>query len=136
MTAPESSSSDAINKAMGSMGQAERLVALGALVIVAIDLIGGLIADEYFVSTLPWFLSVLIVLAVFAHRMRGSTMPIDYGWWVSRLALLAGGVVAYFFLYDLRNGFFDGADIFYAIVEYVAAGLLLFGGYTLAKQGA
>jgi peptidoglycan/LPS O-acetylase OafA/YrhL len=137
-TTPDTGGLDPVaqaNAAIGQMSQGEKLVGLGAILIVLGDLIGGLFADEYFVNTVLWTLAILALAALFVRRMRGRDMPVAYGWVLTVLGFAAALVGIRIFLGDVTNDLFDrgGGTIVFALVMYAGVGLMGFGASQMSK---
>lgn len=124
------------NAAIGMMSQGEKLIGLGALVLVLIDLVADIILDEYAITRVLWLVAVLALLAIWVRRLRGRDIPVRYEWTVVVLGFLGGIVGLREFLGDLENGLFDrtGGYVFFALLAYVAAGVMAFGAYTSSKS--
>jgi hypothetical protein len=124
------------NAAIGQMSQGEKLIGLGALVLVGIDLLADIILDEYAMSRVLWLVAVLALMALWVRRMRGGDLPVRYEWVVVFLGYAGGIVGLREFLGDLENGLFDarGGYVFFALATYIAAGVMAFGAYTSSKS--
>lgn len=111
----------------------EQLLALGAILLVGVDLIGDLIVEEFGVALMPWFLAVLALAAIGVKRMRSGDLPLPYTWVLVTLGYLVAFLTVYYFLFDLRGDFYDGADVFWALVTYAGGILMGVGAYMLSK---
>lgn len=112
----------------------EQIIGLGAAVLLAVDLIAGLIIREFGVSSLPWFLALLAVAAIAVKRWRGGDLPLPYTWVLKTLGYSVGVITVYYALYDFRDDFYDGADIFWALLTYAAGIAMGVGAYLLSQE--
>ena len=69
---PGGSGLDAITGRLNSPG--ELIIALGAVLVVFVDLLGNLILEEYSFNRVAWAASLLILFAVAAHRWSRRTL--------------------------------------------------------------
>ena len=134
-TPPQASpaSGGGIGATRGGMTIGEQLLALGAILLVGVDLIGDLIVEEFGVALMPWFLAVLALAAIGVKRMRSGDLPLPYTWVLVTLGYLVAFLTVYYFLFDLRGDFYDGADVFWALVTYAGGILMGVGAYMLSK---
>ena len=123
--------------ASGTMTQGEQLIALGALILLFVDIVADILLDEYGIGAVLWCVAVLALLVVWAHRVRGWALPVRYSWAVVFLGY-AGGLVGlrWALLSDLENNLFDfgGTTIFFGIVVYLACAVMAFGAYRVSNS--
>jgi len=124
------------NAAIGQMSAGEKLIGLGALVLIAVDLLADIILDEYGMGRLLWLVAVLAVAAMWVRRLRGGALAISYEATVVFLGYVAGLVGLREFLGDIEGGLFDagGGTVFFALITYLAAGVMAFGAYQSSRS--
>ena len=123
------------NAARAEMSIGEQLVAVGAIILVLVDLIAGLLLNEFYVVNLTWFLAVLALVAIAIKRLRHGDAPMPHAWILKVLGYSVGFLTIYYALYDLRHDFYDGADIFWALATYAGGLLMGFGAWRLSQEG-
>lgn len=130
---PMGSGLDALTGRLSMPG--ELLVALGAVVVLAVDIIGDIIAKEFFVSSVAWAAALVIILGVAAYRWGGRGLFGNYSRALTLLGLVAGAIVARDLIDDIRYDLVDGGkEMLFAIIYYVGGALLLVGAW-LAWSG-
>ncbi|RPI25785.1 MAG: hypothetical protein EHM57_01055 [Actinobacteria bacterium] len=127
-----------LNAARAAMSIGEQLVAVGAIILVVVDLIAGLLMNEFYVPNLPWFLAVLALVAIAVKRLRHGDAPMPHAWILKVLGYSVGFLTIYYLLIDLRNDLFEGEegiDIFWGLVTYAGGILMGFGAYRMSQEG-
>lgn len=129
----------AVDQAIGKISSpGERLVVLGAALILLVDIFGDIVFRDYSFSSIAWVSAVLIVAAVVLHRFRSAALPSNYTWLLVVLGFVAGIVAARELVDDLRIGYLDrgGATVFFALIFYAAGALTLVGASLLWQSMA
>jgi hypothetical protein len=119
---------------VGRLGLAEQLALGGAALIVIVEIVFGLLLDEYWAGDIAFLLGLAVLAAAFIRHARGGEVPIGYVTVirVAGFAVLALAIVD--LVYELRHGVFDnGADILGGALYYVGAGLMAAGAWTLRE---
>ena len=110
----------------------EQLAVAGAGLIVLVELVFGLVIEEYWAGD-PAFLLALAVLAVaYVRHVRKAELPVPYATVVraAGFGILALAVVD--LPYELRNGIFNNiADILGGAGYYGGAALMAVGAFTI-----
>lgn len=131
-----------MNEAIAKLtGPGEVLIALGAVLLLFVDVVGDIIMQDWAVPYMAWMPAILIVMAVVAHRFGGKDLPVEYGTLLAVLALVAGLVVARELIDDLRYSYLDdGTEWFFALVSYGGGAVLLVGAWqvwsSMSKQSS
>ncbi len=131
-TAPgEETSSSGLDAITGRLSlPGELLLALGAALVVFVDLLGNVILEEYSFGRVPWVASLLILITVAAHRWGERSLFAAYGRALVVLGLVAGATVARELVADVSNDYLDGgATTLMALIFYVGGALLLIGSW-------
>lgn len=129
------------NDAVGKLtGPGEPLIALGAILLVFVDVFGDLILDEWGVTYTQLIPAWFVIAAVVLHRFQNSVLPIRYPLLLAVLGLIAGFVGVREILGDLENSFFDrdSASIIFGLITWAGGVLMLLGAIQLwpsAKNG-
>jgi hypothetical protein len=130
-----------VNEAIAKLsGPGEPLIALGAGLLLVVDVFGDIVFQDYGISYVVWLPAVLIVAAVALHRFAGTELPVTYGTLIAVLALVAGLVMARELIDDLRYDRLDGggATVFFALVAYAGGAVALVGAWqvwsSMSKQ--
>jgi hypothetical protein len=114
-------------------GPGEPLIALGAILLVFVDVVGDLILDEWgvdYIALVPaWFSLAAIVM----YRFQNSTLPVRYALLLAVLGLTAGVVQVREILWGLENDFFDydTSSIIFGLISWAGGVLMLLGAIQL-----
>ena len=129
--APETSPAEAT----AGLRTSEQLVALGALIIVGVDILGDVILREYFVPSVAWIAAVGALVAVWAVGMRKMNSPISYRWILIVLGFAAAISGFRALVDDLRYDLLDeGVDIIMALIFYAGFVLMGVGAYQAVRD--
>jgi hypothetical protein len=123
-----------VNEAIGKLtGPGEQLIALGAVLLVFVDIVGDLILDEWGVSFIQLVPAWFVIAAVVLHRFQNSPLPVKYGLLIAVLGLIAGFVQVREVLGDLENSLFDrdSSSIIFALISWAGGILMLVGAIQL-----
>ncbi len=114
----------------------EQLIGIGGAVVVAVDLVGDVVFDDYSVGPLLWFFGVIAVIAVIAHGVRGTDIFLPYRWVLLTAGYGAGLAGFRGMLYDLDNSVFSlgGATVFFAVLTLAAAVVMTVGAVRLSRD--
>ncbi len=126
----ESAVQRALDDTIGRLGTTgELLIALGAVGILLVDLLGDIIFDDYSFPSIAWIAALLIVVAVVLRRFREAALPMDYTWSLIVLGFVAGAVIARELVVDLRFDVLErgAATVVFALLLYAAGALVLVG---------
>ena len=129
------------NDAVGKLsGPGEPLIALGAILIVFVDVFGDIFFDEWGVEYFQLVPAWLVLAAVVLHRFQNSTLPVRYGLLIATLGLVGGIVGVREIIWALENDFFDfdNASKIYGLINWAGTILMLIGAIQLwpsAKNG-
>jgi hypothetical protein len=121
-----------VNEAMAKLsGPGEPLIALAAVLLLFVDVVGDIIMQDYSIPDFAWVPAILIVIAVVAVRFGNADLPVKYGTLLAVLALIAGLVMARELIDDLRWDVFDrgGSTVFFALVAWAAGAVALVGAW-------
>ena len=121
-----------VNEAIAKLsGPGEPLIALGAVLLLFVDVVGDIIMQDYSIPDFAWVSAILIVIAVVAVRFGSAELPVTYGTLLAVLALIAGLVMARELIDDLQWDVFDrgGSTVFFALVAWAAGAVSLVGAW-------
>lgn len=133
----QSQMNDALSKLSGP---GEPLIALGAVLMVFVDIVGDVFMEDYSIPYMVLTPALLLVLAILGNRFLGVGMPVPYGTLLALLALIGGVTMVRELIDDIHYSVLDngGATVFFALVAYAAGALLLVGTWqvwgSLPKQ--
>jgi len=132
----EEKAADITREVYTQLTSGERLVAIGAAVVIVVNLIiGDIIMGEFSVSDVTWLLAVAVLFSVFFYyRGREAAWHRYYPWMieVAGWAVAAIGVVR--LLGAIFGSFPDGAGLLFALVFYIAAGVMGAGAYMIRQD--
>jgi hypothetical protein len=130
---PAPSPTEGLGAVVSGLGEKERLVAVGAALIVVVWLIFELILAEYFFSGVTLLLAVVTLFAVWAHKQDPeASWPVPYSWALRVLGYSVGFMGLVELLFDLRNGILDNfVDILGGLTLYAGAFLMFYGARAL-----
>jgi len=126
-----------MNEAIAKLtGPGEPLIALGAVLLLVVDVVGDILARDYSIPYIAWLPAILIVLAVVAHRFLGKELPVNYGTLLAALALVAGLVIIRELIDDVRYDYLDrgGSTVFFALVAYAGGAVALIGAWQVWRS--
>jgi len=126
-----SATAGAATSMLAGLGQAEQLALLGAVLVLFVEIVFGLILEEYGSGDLSTVAAAAVVAAVWIHA-RGGRVPLGYAT-VIRVAGFVIAVVAVVSLVnEVRGGVFDRiADILGGLGYYAGAALMAIGAWTI-----
>jgi hypothetical protein len=128
---PPESAKPSSGSNLGSLSQGEKLVGLGALIVIAVYVIWEVIQEEYFFEWFAVYFAVYILAVMWLKANRPQAVwSIPYTSQlrvVGYLVLLAG---VFELITDLKFDTFDGGG------ATVAGALVFYGGCALAGFGA
>lgn len=125
-----------VNEAIGKLGSpGEQLLALGAVLLVFVDIFGDLIFDEWFVRDVQLVPAWFVIAAVILYRFRSSPLPVSYVLLLAVLGFASGFVGVRQILSDLGIGR-DSRSLFDRDTAPVIYGLIVWAGSILMLAGA
>jgi hypothetical protein len=135
---PEHSAStepmDSAKNMMGQLSNGERLIALGALLILVVDwLIGTLILDDYGLSNISVLIPIGLLAAMYFHYNGSKSEHSHYGT-IVRVGSWAMAIIAVYALIDdtiITSNRYAGATMFYELVFYAAGALFAVGAWQM-----
>jgi hypothetical protein len=127
--------SDAVSDAKAAMSPAgfstgQGMVALGSLLLIGVEVVFGLILDDFYISTTALLLAVVAAL-IFLGRRRTAEKLASSAVLMKALGYLLAILGVFALVYDLRyasSSLDDFTEIIAALVSY--------GGFALAFMGA
>ena len=124
---------DVLGTTTAALNGGERIIALGAILIVADYVMFDVIIDEYFFFTGTLLATLFALVAIWRnHNRPGAEWPVSYAWVLRGLGMTVGVLGAVELLQDLRRGFLDRpADILGALILYTGAFLMFWGARQL-----
>jgi len=126
----------ALDNLVASMGMAQLLIVGGALLLVLVDLLLGIIVNEYYASALVWLGSAVVLVAYLANRQRPGSLPVDH----RTLLLGAAAVIALIGLRDIVieaidvlrfTSSWDAVELLGLLLYVVGIAAVAFGGWQL-----
>lgn len=125
-----------MSQMMAKLGGAERLLLLGATIVLGDYLLFDLIIGEYSFSHITLVTAIWALGAAWVYHQRSSgSWPVPYPIVMKVVGYTAGIFGANELLVDLRFGILDRpADFLGGLVLYVGAGLMLWGARSLPKS--
>ena len=132
----EEKATDITREVYTQLTSGERLIAIGATVILVANLlIGDIILGEFFISDVTWLISLAALFAVyFYYRGHDAAWHRYYPWMIE----IGGWAVAAIGLVHLFGRLFgdfpSGSGFLFALVFYVAAGVMGAGAYMIRQD--
>lgn len=114
------------------LSMAEQLAVAGAGLIVLVEVVFGLVIEEYWAGDPAFLLALAVLGAAWLRHVRKAELPISHSLVVraAGFGLLALAVID--LPYELRNGIFDNiADILGGAGYYLGAALMALGAWTI-----
>jgi hypothetical protein len=107
------------------MSAAGQMAVAGAALLVACQLILGLVLEEYYTGDLAFALAAIVLVAAWITFSRGGSVPLGFATIVRVAGLVIGLLAVVDLVFELRNGVFDNiADVLGGILYYAGAALL------------
>ena len=132
----EEKAADITKEVYAQWTQGERLMGIGAAIILVVNLlIGEIIMGEYGLSNSSWLIPLAILVAQFVYyRGKQAQWHSFYPWMieVGGWAMLAIGVVT--FLGSLINGFPSGSGLLFALIFIGATVIIGVGAYMIHQD--
>ena len=92
-----------MNNMLARFSQAELMIAGGALLLVLVELIFGIVTRDYSIGPLPWAIATVTLLAVLGPRLARISLPMSS----ETIIVMAGITIAFVgvrdLAYDLRS---------------------------------
>jgi hypothetical protein len=133
----EEKATDITREVYTQLTSGERLVAIGAVIVLVFNLlIGDIIMGEYFLSNSTWLISLAVLFSVFFYyRGREAAWHRYYPWMieVGGWATAAIGIVG-FLGRLIGTSFPSGSGLFFAFGFYIAAALMGAGAYMIRQD--
>jgi peptidoglycan/LPS O-acetylase OafA/YrhL len=106
------------------------MVAIGAIVVLAVDVLGDIILEEYSIGSVAWVLALLVLITIAAHRWGDLNLFGNYGRALMVLGVLGGALAAREIFDDARFDYLDGGTkTLFAVLYSVAGALMLVGAW-------
>jgi hypothetical protein len=114
---------------LNRLSAAEQLAVVGAGLVLVVEIVFGVILEDYYPGNLAFLLALAVLAAAYVRHVRHGEVPVGYVTVVrvAGFAILALAVVDV--IYDLRNDVLDSGT-------RVVAGVLNYGGAILMGAGA
>jgi hypothetical protein len=114
---------------LNRLSAAEQLAVAGAALILVVEIVFGVILEDYYPGNIAFLLALAVLAAAFIRHVRNGEVPLGYVTVVrvAGFAILALAIVDV--IYDLRNDVFDTTST-------IIAGILTYGGAILMGAGA
>lgn len=124
-----------MNNMLARFSQAELMIAGGALLLVLVELIFGIITRDYSLGQLPWAIATVTLLAVLGPRLARISLPMSS----ETIAVMAGITIAFVgvrdLAYDLRSLSGASATFMLAMVGYYLGVVLMAVGAWMLWRG-
>lgn len=114
----------------------ERLVAIGAVIVLVVNLIvGDIIAGEYFLSDVTWLLSLAVLFSVyFYYRGREAAWHRYYPWMIEVAGWAVGAIAVVRIFSGIFGSFPDGAGFVFALIFFASAILMGVGAFMIRQD--
>jgi hypothetical protein len=120
---------------LAKLDAAEQMALGGAALIILVELIFGVLLQQYHAGQISFLAAVAVVAAAWIRHARHGEVPLGYVT-VVRLAGFTVGLIALVGIVgELRNGVFDDiADILGGLAYYIGAALMVAGAWSLKER--
>ena len=114
-------------------GPGESFIALGAILLVVVDVLADIILDEWSVSDVSLTAAWFAIGAVVMFRFRNAWLPVSYPLVMVTVGLIAGFNGVRDVLWGLENNIFDydTGDIIFELIVWAGGILMLLGAIQL-----
>jgi hypothetical protein len=126
----------AMSGALAKLSRAELFVAAGALLIVLADVLFGLVAQDYYVGSLPWTIATVTLLAIAALRfLNWGAMPFSHEGILVMAGLAVGLNGVRDLLIDVRSlNNYNTTDYLGMLFYYAGVVLMFLGAWMLWRR--
>jgi peptidoglycan/LPS O-acetylase OafA/YrhL len=122
----------AFSAAKASLDGAERMIALGALLLlVGVYLVGDVILDEWGLDMVTWSASLGSLALMYQVKTKGRSVPIPYTFSLKTLSYLVGALGVAEVLWFIEGGRADGIEILFALAYFVGVIAMVMGARKL-----
>lgn len=129
----ENVASAAYSAAKASLDNNEKMIALGALILlIVVYLIGDVALDEWGLDIVTWSASVGALALMYTVKMKSRSVPIPYNFSLKVMSYLVGALVVRDVLWFIEGGRADGAEILFVLAYYVGAIAMVIGARALS----
>ncbi len=120
---------------LARMSRPEQLAVVGAVLLLLVEVVTGLLLDQYYAGDLVSLLAIAILVGAWVQYGRGGTVPLGYIT-VIKIAGFAIGLIAISdLIVELRRGVFDNVtDIIGGLAYYVGAALVAVGAFQAKER--
>lgn len=132
----EEKATDITREVYTQLTSGERLVAIGAAVVLVFNLlIGDIIVGEYFLSNSTWLISLAVLFAVFFYyRGRDAAWHRYYPWMIEVGGWATAAIGAVTFFERVFGTFPTGSGLLFALGFWVAAAVMGAGAYMIRQD--
>ena len=130
--ASENPASAVYSAAKASLDGNEKMIALGALILLlGVYVIGDLALDEWIVGHLTLAASVGALALMYTVKMKSRSVPIPYNFSLKVLSYLVGVIGVLEVLWFVEGGRADGAEIVFTLLYFVGVIAMVMGARSL-----
>jgi hypothetical protein len=122
----------AFNAAKASLDSGERMIAVGALILlIGVYLIGDIAMDEWGIGQLTWSASLGALALMYLVKTKGRTLPIPYTFSLKVLSYLIGALGVSEVLWFIEGGRADGAEVLFSLLYFAGVIAMVMGARAL-----
>lgn len=130
--ASENAASAAYSAAKASLDSNEKMIALGAFILLlGVYVIGDLALDEWSLGGLTLAASVGALALMYTVKMKSRSVPIPYAFSQKVLSYLVGVIGVWQVLWFVDGGRADGAEIVFTLFYFVGVIAMVMGARAL-----
>ena len=130
----ENAASMALSAVKESLDGNEKIIALGALVLlIGVYLIGDVVLDEWGTSELTWSASLGALALMYVVKTKGRSVPIPYTFSLKVLSYLVGAIGISEVLWFIEGGRADGLEMLFALAYFVGVVSMVMGARKLTN---
>lgn len=131
----EEKAADITREVYTQLTSGERLLAIGAVIVLVVNLIiGDIIAGEYSLSDVTWLLSLAVLFSVyFYYRGREAAWHRYYPWMIEVAGWAVGAIGVVRLFSGIFGSFPDGAGLVFALIFFASA-ILMGIGASMIRQ--
>lgn len=130
--APPPAMSPTAPTALSRLNAAEQLVTGGAVLLLLVEIVFGVLLYTYFVGSVVVIAAVAVLLAAFIKHARGGEVPLGYVTVLRIAGFIVGILAVYDLIYQIRATDFEvSEDLLAAIGYYVGAAMMAVGAWRM-----
>lgn len=117
------------------LGVAEQVAVAGAALVVLVELVTGMVLQEYWAGDVAFLLGLAVLTAAYLRHVRSGAVPLGYANVIRVAGFAIAALAVVDLVYEVRRGVFDNAiDILGGAGYYLGAVLMAMGAFRIGDD--